>query len=85
LKIAIGWQPTLLPESLDDYVAEENTVQVADVFFDELDLRGAGLRGDGGGDGPPGLSSRDAAETLRLRIPEQLYVYGYLNEVQCSR
>jgi transposase len=28
----------LLPECLDDYVAEENPVRVVDVFVDELDL-----------------------------------------------
>ncbi len=31
-------QVTLLPECLDDYVAEENPVRVVDVFVDELDL-----------------------------------------------
>jgi hypothetical protein len=28
----------LLPELLDDYVAEDNPVRVVDVFVDELDL-----------------------------------------------
>jgi transposase len=31
-------QATLFPESLDDYVAEESSVRVIDVFVDELDL-----------------------------------------------
>ena len=31
-------QSTLLPESLDDYVADTNPVRVVDVFVDELDL-----------------------------------------------
>jgi hypothetical protein len=31
-------QGTLLPELLDDYVAEDNPVRVVDVFVDELDL-----------------------------------------------
>jgi len=31
-------QGTLLPELLDDYVAENNPVRVVDVFVDELDL-----------------------------------------------
>jgi transposase len=30
-------QPTLLPESVDDYVAEDNQVRVVDVFVDDLD------------------------------------------------
>jgi len=32
-------QATLLPELLDDYVAETNPVRVVDVFVDGLDLR----------------------------------------------
>lgn len=33
----------LLPECLDDYVAEENPVRVVDVFVDELDLGALGF------------------------------------------
>lgn len=39
-------QPTLLPECLDDYVAEDNPVRVVDVFVDELDLKGLGFEGN---------------------------------------
>ena len=38
-------QSTLLPECLDDYVAETNPVRVVDVFVDELDLGKLGFRG----------------------------------------
>ncbi len=38
-------QPTLLPECLDDYVAEENPVRVVDVFVDDLDLGTLGFEG----------------------------------------
>ena len=31
-------QGTLLPELLEDYVAENNPVRIVDVFVDELDL-----------------------------------------------
>ena len=31
-------QITLLPECLDDYIADENHVRVVDVFVDELKL-----------------------------------------------
>ena len=37
-------QATLLPESLDDYVAEENPVRVIDVFVDGLDLSHLGFK-----------------------------------------
>jgi hypothetical protein len=35
----------LLPEFLDDYVAEDNPVRVIDAFVDELDLRALGFEG----------------------------------------
>jgi transposase len=38
-------QGILLPERLDDYVMEENAVQVIDVFVDELDLTALGFAG----------------------------------------
>ena len=38
-------QVTLLPECLDDYIAEDNPVRVIDVFIDELDLRSLGFAG----------------------------------------
>jgi len=36
-------QGVLLPEYLDDYVAEDNPVRVVEVFIDELDLGAIGL------------------------------------------
>lgn len=38
-------QATLLPEHLDDYVAEDNPVRVIDAFVDELDLGDLGFDG----------------------------------------
>jgi hypothetical protein len=38
-------QSLLLPESLDDYVTEDNPVRVVEVFIDELDLRALGFAG----------------------------------------
>jgi transposase len=38
-------QGVLLPEYLDDFVAEENQVRVIEAFVDELDLRGLGFEG----------------------------------------
>ena len=69
-------QPTLLPECLDDYVAEENPVRVVDVFVDELDLRGLGFEVTAAATGRPAYHP---ATLLKL------YVYGYLNKVQSSR
>ena len=36
-------QVTLLPESLDEFIAEDNAVRVVDAFVDELDLKALGL------------------------------------------
>ncbi len=38
-------QRILLPECMDDYVAEANPVRVVDVFIDELDLGKLGFEG----------------------------------------
>jgi transposase len=70
-------QPTLLPDCLDDYVAEENAVRVVDVFVDELDLRALGFEGM-----TPEPTGRPAYHPSTLL---KLYVYGYLNKVQSSR
>ena len=36
-------QVTLLPECLDDFIAEDNTVRIVDVFINEVDLIGLGI------------------------------------------
>src|SRR6201996_9221607 len=68
-------QPLLLPDCVDDYVGEDNTVRVIDVFIDELDLQALGFA-DGAAIGRPGYHP---ATLLKL------YLYGYLNQVQSSR
>lgn len=69
-------QATLFPERLDDYIAEENSVRVVDVFIDSLDLTGLGFKTKAERTGRPGFHP-----TTMLK----LYVYGYLNRVQSSR
>jgi transposase len=70
-------QVTLLPECLDDYVAEENPVRVVDVFVDELDLGALGFEGV-----DPAATGRPAYHpTILLKI----YIYGYLNRIQSTR
>lgn len=66
-------QATLFPERLDDYIAEENSVRVVDVFIDSLDLTGLGFKTKAERTGRPGFHP-----TTMLK----LYVYGYLNRVQ---
>ncbi len=70
-------QGVLLPEYLEDYVAEENPVRVIDVFVDELDLGSMGFEGV-----VPETTGRPAYHPgLLLKI----YVYGYINQVASSR
>ena len=69
-------QATLFPERLDDYITEENTVRVIDVFIDELDISGLGFQAEPKTTGRPGFDPRTLLK---------LYVYGYLNRVQSSR
>ncbi len=38
-------QGTLLPETIDEYVAEENPVRVIEAFVEALDLAGLGFAG----------------------------------------
>jgi len=70
-------QGTLLPEILDDYVAEDNLVRVVDVFVDELDLARLGFARV-----QPAKTGRPAYHPAVLL---KLYIYGYLNRIQSSR
>src|SRR5215831_13151203 len=70
-------QITLLPESVEDYVAEDNPVRVVEVFVNELDL---GMLGFDGVD--PAETGRPAYHPAVLL---KLYIYGYLNRIQSSR
>ncbi|MBK7415753.1 MAG: IS1182 family transposase [Dechloromonas sp.] len=70
-------QSTLLPECLDDYIADTNPVRVVDVFVDELNLGHLGFDGvDPAATGRPGYHPA---------ILLKLYIYGYLNRIQSSR
>jgi transposase len=70
-------QGTLLPERLDDYVAEQNPVRVIDVFVDELDLADLGFASV-----HPAATGRPAYHPADLL---KIYIYGYLNRIQSSR
>jgi transposase len=65
-------QQTLLPNSLEDYVSEENPVRVIEVFIDELDLAALGFTGmtPAATGRPAYLPSLDAAEDLPLRLSQ---------------
>lgn len=70
-------QLTLLPESLEDYVTEENPVRVIDAFVNKLDIKSMGfIKHTPSKDGRPGYDPRDMLK---------LYIYGYLNKIRSSR
>jgi len=70
-------QATLLPEYLDDYIAEDNPVRAVDAFVEELDLRQLGFAG-----ADPASTGRPAYHPAVLL---KLYIYGYLNRIASSR
>src|SRR5471030_1332617 len=70
-------QVTLLPESLDEFIAADNAVRVVDAFVDELDLSALGFEGTA-----PAATGRPSYHPAVLL---KIYIYGYLNRVQSSR
>jgi transposase len=70
-------QSTLFPECLEDWIDENNPVQVIDVFVDELDLAELGFSRV-----EPEVTGRPSYHASVLL---KLYIYGYLNRSQSSR
>ncbi len=71
-------QSILFPDTLDEYITEENPVRFIDAFVDSFDLEKLGFKRaklDGGSGQPP----YDPSDLLKL------YVYGYLNQIRSSR
>lgn len=70
-------QRILFPDSLDDYVSEENPVRFIDAFVDSLEL------------GTMGFCHAEPMETGRPPYNPadllKLYLYGYLNKVRSTR
>lgn len=70
-------QSVLFPESLDDWVEEDNPVRVVDVFVDALNLAQLGFER-----ARPAETGRPAYHPATLL---KIYIYGYLNRIQSSR
>jgi len=66
-----------MPESVDEYINEDNPVRVIDVYIDSLDLNTLGF------------TKSELSETGRPPYAPQdllkLYVYGYMNRIRSSR
>jgi transposase len=70
-------QVTLMPECLDDFIADDNLVRVIDAFVGELDVAKQGFEG-----AEPTSTGRPSCHPADLL---KVYIYGYLNRVQSSR
>ena len=70
-------QTTLFPDRLEDWIDEDNSVRVIDVFVDELDLFDLGFARVS--------PKRTGRPSYHPAVLLKLYIYGYLNRVQSSR
>ncbi len=70
-------QVILFPETVQDYITEDNPVRFIDAFVSSLDLAKLGFRRAQPAE--TGRPAYDPADLLRL------YLYGYLNRVRSSR
>jgi transposase len=68
---------TLLPECLDDFVAEDNPIRIIEAFVEELDLGSLGFDG-----AKPSTTDRPSYHPAVLL---NICIYGYLTRVQSSR
>ena len=62
---------TLLPECLDDFIADDNSVRVVDAFIGELDMVALGFEG-----ATPATTGRPSYHSA---VMLKVYLYGYLN------
>jgi hypothetical protein len=70
-------QVTLLPECLEDYIAEDNTVRVVEAFVEELDLTALGFT--------RALPAETGRPAYHPAVLLKIFIYGYLNRIASSR
>jgi len=70
-------QITLLPDSIDEYVSDDNPVRVIDAYIDQLDFETLGFSKHQPND--TGRPMYDPKDLLKL------YLYGYMNRIRSSR
>ena len=71
------YEVTLFPESMDDYISEDNPVRVIEAFVESLDM--VKLEFKHAEPKHLGRPSYDPKDMLKL------YIYGYLNQIRSSR
>jgi transposase len=70
-------QTLLFPETLEDYITEDNPVRFIDAFVNGLDLKELGFKNI-----IPKKTGRPPYNPSDLL---SLYIYGYLNRIRSSR
>lgn len=70
-------QITLFPESIDEYISEDNPVRVIEAFVNNLDMIELGFKRAVAS--PVGRPPYNPKDLLKL------YIYGYLNRIRSSR
>jgi transposase len=70
-------QLILFPQSLDEYISEDNPVRFIDAFVESLDLKALGFRHS--------VLQETGRPPYRPGVLLKLYVYGYLNRIRTSR
>lgn len=70
-------QVVMFPESLDEYVNDDNPVRFIDAFVDGLDLRALGFE--------RAVPAETGRPPYAPGVLLKLYVYGYLNRIRSSR
>ena len=69
-------QLILFPQSLDEYISEDNPVRFIDAFVESLDLKELGFRHS--------VLQETGRPPYHPSVLLKLYVYGYLNRIQSS-
>lgn len=71
------YQTTLFPETMDDYISENNPVRIIDFYVENLDVKELGFtKAEISTVGRPPYNPKDLLK---------LYLYGYLNRIRSSR
>ena len=70
-------QLLLFPQSLDEYVSDDNPVRFIDAFVESLDLETLGFK--------HAVLQETGRPPYHPAVLLKLYVYGYLNRIRSSR
>ena len=70
-------QLILFPESLDEYISEDNPVRFIDAFVESLDLEALDFR--------HAVLKETGRPPYHPGVLLKLYVYGYLNRIRSTR